>query len=878
MGRSSIIQRSCMILALVLVIAMGTDIAGISPTPISSLPLSPSQGHLAPTEQERGELPPVLVGTEPSENDPWIDGPLTLTFDQALDPSAADVATIRPELAGNFSLEGVNLRFTPAEAPEPGIVYTIRVDGAALAESGIPFGNAIEATFTAATALLVTSTQPRDGAAEVDTASQLLIVFNRPVVALSGVDDQSDLPNPITLKPVIDGEGRWLTTSIYAFQPTTAFAGSTAYTAHVDGITDLSGIALAEPMQFTFTTAAPIVDSSLPTGSLVRPDETITVLFTQPMDAASTADAFSLRNSANNTAVEGELGWHNNFTTLTFTPTEWLEFGATYLISVNDSAKPASLQGTLRSAYSRGFTVVPKPAIETVSPIEGAQEVSPDTSVIIRFNAPVSPTLVTQNIQVSPMLTTTQVFSYYSEYLNELQISWFKEPNTEYTVTIGGEVGDEYGNTLDEDYVLAFTTGDYPPFVRLEAERFTHFTAYSDTRMSLLYRNVDKLNVDLYRLPESELFALTGVNQWEIWQNYHVPNPNTTRVWSRDYEVVEERNVSIRQVITLTDDLGNQLAPGIYFVEATQPGMVNTEGNPNASAQIVDSSTGANNIGQALVVISNLNLTLKKSDSATSMVWLTNLRTGDPVGGEPIRFFNQGVLVEEGETAEDGTLQTELRPDPNMTWAPVLAMAGEPGEENFALVSSDWSNGIAIWDFNLSGGWSLEALQSYFYTDRPIYRPGQTVYWKGIVRALVGDQYQLPPSDFSVLVTVRDPVGNALREEEMTLGENGTLNGKLELSDEALTGGYYMEVRLPLGPERFAYAGTSFVVAAYRPPEFEISLTSEKPEYQQGDTVRVTLQANYFSGGVLANAPVTWRLFSEPYSFSWDKGPDDTLL
>ena len=52
------------------------------------------------------------------------------------------------------------------------------------------------------------------------------------------------------------------------------------------------------------------------------------------------------------------------------------------------------------------------------------------------------------------MLTTTQVFSYYSEYLNELQISWFKEPNTDYTVTIGAEIGDEYGNTLGEDYRL----------------------------------------------------------------------------------------------------------------------------------------------------------------------------------------------------------------------------------------------------------------------------------------------------------------------------------------------------------------------------------------------------------------------------------------
>jgi uncharacterized protein YfaS (alpha-2-macroglobulin family) len=877
-------KRIFIILALVFAISLGIGMAGLSPARMAPRAASPTQtepaqpppapAQSASTEQGATDLPPVLLATEPNQNASWIEGPITLTFDQELDTTAADYATISPNLEGNFTVEGANLRFAPSAAPEPSTVYTIRLDSAAQSANGIALGKPIEATFAAATPLLVTSTQPSDGAAEVNTDSQLLIVFNRPVVALSGVDDQSDLPNPLTLEPAVEGEGRWLSTSVFAFQPATAFAGSTEYTAIVDGITDLEGIALAEPYQFTFTTAAPLVDSSLPTGNQVRPDTDIAVQFTQPMDPQSTEAAFSLNNSATNTSVEGKISWQNNFTTLTFTPTKALEFGATYLINVENSAQPASQQGTLRDAYQRSFTVVPLPAVQDVSPVQGAQEVSPDATVIVRFNAPVSPTLVLQNIQVSPMLTTTQVFSYYSDYLNELQISWFKEPNTTYTVTIGSNIADEYGNTLDQDYHLTFTTGDYPPFVSLEAERFTHFTAYSDTRISVLYRNVDTLNVDLYRLPESELFNLTGVNQWEIWQNYHVPNPESNRIWSRTYEVVEDRNISVRQVVTLTDDLGNELTPGIYFIEVAQPGSVNAGSDASAS-QIVDTATNVNNVSQAVVVISNLNVTFKKSDTGTSMVWITDLRTGEPVGNVPVQFFNQGNVVGEGKTADDGTLLTELRPDPEVTYAPVLAIAGEPGGDNFALVSSEWSNGIAIWDFNLSGGWSLDALQSYFYTDRPIYRPGQTVYWKGIVRALVNDQFQLPPSDLMVHITLRDPMGNAVMEQDLPLNENGTLNGKVELSDAALTGGYYMEVRLPLGGDRISYSGTSFAVASYRPPEFEITLTPEQPEYKQGDTVRVTLQANYFSGGALANAPITWRLFSNPYTFVWDKGPQD---
>jgi alpha-2-macroglobulin len=875
MRRLSNLPRTLVILALVLITSLAIGLGMTAPARMSSTSSAPAQIQPAPMQQDADALPPVLISTTPGEDQTWIDGPITLTFDQELDPSAAEWATISPELPGSFRVDGADLIFTPTATPEAGVRYTLRVDGAAQAVTGVPLGSAIEISVAAATPLLVTSTQPSDGAAEVNTDSQLLIVFNRPVVPLSGVDDQEDLPNPLTLDPPAEGEGRWLSTSVYAFQPTTAFAGATSYTAVVDGITDLEGIALAEPYQFTFTTAAPIVENSLPTGNLVPPHTVVTVQFTQPMHPESTESAFSLRSDADNSTVDGEINWQNNFTTLTFTPTEWLEFGTTYLINVDEAAQPASQQGTLRSTYSRSFTVVPLPAVETVSPVQGAQEVSPDASVIVRFNAPVSPTLVLENVQVSPMLTTTQVFSYYSEYLNELQLSWFKEPNTTYTVTLGAEISDQYGNTLGEDYTLTFTTGDYAPFVRLEADRFTHFTAYSDTRLSLLYRNLDTLTVDLYRLPETELFALTGVNQWEIWQDYHVPNPSATRIWSRDYEVVEERNISMRQVVTLTDETGNDLPPGVYFIEVAQPNAPSSQGDANADSTAVDVTGNANNVSQALIVISNLNLTLKKSDSGDSLVWLTDLRTSEPVEGETVRFFNQGVLVEEGETEADGTLLAELRPDPNMTWAPVLAMAGTPGDENFALVSSEWSNGIAIWDFNLNGGWTLDAFQSYFYTDRPIYRPGQTLYWKGIVRALVDDTYQLPPDDLTIMVTLHDPLGNVMVEEEMSLSENGTVDGRIELSPEAVAGSYFLEVRLPLGPDRFSYSGASFTVASYRAPEFEITLTTDKPEYQQGDMVRVTLQANYFSGGPLANAPITWRLFSDPYTFVWDKGPSD---
>src|SRR5690606_8029758 len=245
-------------------------------------------------------------------------------------------------------------------------------------------------------------------------------------------------------------------------------------------------------------------------------------------------------------------------------------------------------------------------------------------------------------VHVQPVLTTTQVYSYYSDYLNELQLSWFKEPNTRYTVTLGSEIADEYGNTLGEDYVLTFTTGDYAPFVRLASERFTHFGAFTETRMSVLYRNVADVTIDLYQLPQEELFKLTGANQWETWQNYSVPNPDANRIWSRTYDAADEQNITVRQVVTLTTETGQPLSPGVYFVEVQQPVRPDPE-----------DMAAPTNQSQALIVISDINVLLKKSERGTSLVWLTDLLTGQPLAGQAVRFYHENNLVAEGTTGDD---------------------------------------------------------------------------------------------------------------------------------------------------------------------------------------------------------------------------------
>ena len=251
--------------------------------------------------------------------------------------------------------------------------------------------------------------------------------------------------------------------------------------------------------------------------------------------------------------------------------------------------------------------------------------------------------------------------------------------------------------------------------------------------VSMLYRNVDEVTVDLFALPESEVLKLSGGDQWQVWEDYAIPGGEAQRIWRRTYDTSGSPNVSIRQIITVTDELGELLPPGAYFLTVAAPEL-----NVQDENRLTD---------QAALILSDANLVVKKSQYGSSLAWLTDLKTGDPLPGIPIRFTMDGNQVGSQITDEEGVAQLYLDMPPDRQWTPVVAISGEEGDPAYAVTSTDWNDGIAPWDFNLIAGYGGEPVKAYFYTERPIYRPGDTVYWKGILRVLLDDAYTLPPSE-----------------------------------------------------------------------------------------------------------------------------------
>ena len=163
-------------------------------------------------------------------------------------------------------------------------------------------------------------------------------------------------------------------------------------------------------------------------------------------------------------------------------------------------------------------------------------------------------------------------------------------------------------------------------------------------------------------------------------------------------------------------------------------------------------------------------------------------------------------------------------------------------------------------------------LKGYLYTERPAYRPGQTVYFKGVLRKGVGEGYALPGVD-KVRVTVTDSGDQTLMEKEYGVSGRGSFNGEFNLPSQPSLGDYTLKAE----SEEKSWQ-TTFKVLEYRKPEFEVTASAPARFYVGGDAVPVSLRARYYFGAPVADAKVTWRIYAAPYyrpDDDRDSGEDD---
>src|SRR5579883_832445 len=267
---------------------------------------------------------------------------------------------------------------------------------------------------------------------------------------------------------------------------------------------------------------------------------------------------------------------------------------------------------------------------------------------------------------------------------------------------------------------------------------------------------------------------------------------------------------------------------------------------------------GVNGKLRAYTILNVSNLVLvTKTGRDHILYYVSNRKTGEPVENAAVTVMEKrnatGTTL---HTGADGTAEFPLHATPA---SDIRSVASSEGDVAF--------DDIETWSFfrrerNLTG---------VVYTDRPVYRPGNTMHFRGILRYAQSAGYGVPKHEsFSVQITDND--GKTVYQKQLSSSAQGVIHDELALAKDAKLGYYYIEARTG----ESTVTG-NFEVQEYKKPEYEVHVKADAPRVLQGESTKVTIDSRYYFGEPVAGAKVKYSIFNSRYwaSFWYDRDDEE---
>jgi uncharacterized protein YfaS (alpha-2-macroglobulin family) len=281
----------------------------------------------------------------------------------------------------------------------------------------------------------------------------------------------------------------------------------------------------------------------------------------------------------------------------------------------------------------------------------------------------------------------------------------------------------------------------------------------------------------------------------------------------------------------------------------------------------------------SIVQVTNLGITVKDSPQNT-LIFVTRLDTGAPVPEARVSIVPpSNTAFWTGTTGADGTAlapKTALR-DADRWWNLAFIVTAEK-DGDVAYVGSDWNEGILPWNF----GYPLDLteaqplLRGSVFSDRGVYRLGEEVHFKAILRHNTPQGISLLPAGTDVHVSIRDSRDRVVDERTVAVNGWSSAEWTATLPGQGALGPYSVRAilsrdrpREPKPGDEYSDAGKtvhgSFLVAAYRRPDFRVDVTLTGGG-MAGDVVQGSFSARYLFGAAMAGRPATWTWTGRPSS------------
>ena len=252
----------------------------------------------------------------------------------------------------------------------------------------------------------------------------------------------------------------------------------------------------------------------------------------------------------------------------------------------------------------------------------------------------------------------------------------------------------------------------------------------------------------------------------------------------------------------------------------------------------------------SFVVRSDFGVLAKEGDNRL-VFWAQSFQTKRKVGGGRIKAYNlleKPTILEETTFDGDGIASLVLNPN--------IDIAIAEFENKQALIPI---NLRYLDSYNYRSFIAKEIASRYFvFTDRPVYQPGDTVYFKAIIRDDDDARYALPQGTAKIKIYRDwDEKNNVVYETTQAITNTGSVYGEYKIPQDATPGDY--QLKIDTGKDNsnrnwldFGSNCVSFQVQYYRKPEYTINIETSQKEIIAKNELKFTVKGNYFSGQPLS--------------------------
>ena len=754
------------------------------------------------------------------------------------------------------------------------------------------------ARFLAPAALLVASLLPAPAtdqplrvlrALPTEDASpnaQIRVTFDRPVAG--SLDRSVDPRTVLRIAPAAPGRLEWRDPVTIVFTPAAPLRPTTRYTVTVDTtFRAMDGAKLERPYTFEFRVSGPRLLLGVPVDSMsynvhVEPNAKLDLVWSTAVDPARVAATSYIQldpvcRSAERTVRLRALGirelgekddWRLREAgggrrdrsadslrrVVSLAPVTPLPLDCAAALVAPAELDSALSQGLVHWRFATygplNFNVRPCPSSSTC----------PTGPLVLEFSNPVRGSMVRRLVKLMPDVPFTM--SDTARESSTWSLDAELKPRTRYAIVADTALRDVYGQRISGNPAAGFETTGYEPDVSYTSGRLL-VEAKGFGTLAVRHVNVDTLVVTTAPVPDSLEGDFLRTSNWRwspLWKKI-APNATVTRVPVRH-------------------------APDAPLVSGVRIPVPSAGSRRGLVAVRIDRLRAAGepaNADIAVVQVTDLAVHAKIAP-ASGVVWVTRVSDGKAVPGATVIVHETGGRVL-------ATAQSDARGlavFPRLVRTRARAAADEDGgldeegeyygsendgyveaitADDRALVGvSEYDPDLSPWQFGVSAAWGTSRLPlaAAVFTERGIYRPGEPLYVKAILRRGPLGALAAPAARDSVRWTFYDREGASIRDTVVRLSSFGTAAYTTTVPADAKLGSYSVGLGYVWAGKWQEIDRASYRVAEYRPPEFLVDVNAPKAALFAGDSLRATIEARYLFGAPMARAAVEWRATTRP--------------